>query len=74
MPAGPLRPLSLLQAKMRGRYLMHKVELLLSFFLLAPLWALLARVLQKVSGKGGGEHDAEESRLGSASPRIFVLI
>ncbi|KAL4440158.1 hypothetical protein ABPG75_003159 [Micractinium tetrahymenae] len=38
-------------AKMRGRYLMHKVELLLSFFLLAPLWTLLTRVLQKLGLK-----------------------
>lgn len=33
-------------ARMRGRYLMQKVELLLSFCLLAPLWAALERALQ----------------------------
>lgn len=34
---------------MRGRYLWQKLELLLSFFLLAPLWSALAWLVQQVS-------------------------
>ena len=44
--------LSPVQARMRGRYLWQKLELLLSFYLLAPLWAALVWVLQQV-GSGG---------------------
>lgn len=33
---------------MRGRYLWQKLELLLSFFLLAPLWSALAWLLHQV--------------------------
>lgn len=40
-----------LQARMRGRYLWQKLELLLSFFLLAPLWTAMAWVLQQVGGQ-----------------------
>lgn len=40
---------------MRGRYLMQKVELLLSFCLLAPLWAALERALQLVRLGGQAE-------------------
>lgn len=44
-------PPRLLQARMRGRYLWQKLELLLSFFLLAPLWTAMAWVLQQVGGQ-----------------------
>lgn len=37
---------------MRGLYLMTKLELLISFYLLRPLWAALAWVLDKVGGAG----------------------
>jgi len=45
-----------LQARMRGRYLMHKVEMLLSFYLLAPLWGAVAYVLQQV-----GQHADQQA-------------
>ena len=42
-----------MQARMRGRYLWHKIELLLQFFLLSPLWAGVVWALQQVSSSEG---------------------
>ncbi len=37
---------------------MQKVELLLSFYLLMPLWAALVKVAQQVRGSGAKIRDA----------------
>jgi hypothetical protein len=51
---------------MRGRYLMQKVELLLSFYLLAPLWGGLARAVALVGGAARAGGRRERDRRGGA--------
>ena len=48
---------------MRGCYLSHKLELLLSFYLLGPLWAALAwlaRLVRAWGGSSGWQNSVQE--------------
>ena len=61
---------------MRGRYLWQKLELLLSFYLLAPLWAALVWVLQQVGSggrPGGGTRWRAGRRDEARCPLAFLM-